>query len=178
VVVVVALSALAGARLADTALVVGAGWALRELAGTVLNRPLAGVKLRLWQAASGRDVLLDPKDRVVLPAGCERIEPWFYGDTTLRVPPRIKGRRVTVAMPNPCLYAYENARCRVKATLFLDGHQVGTEQVRWRRERDGGRALRFVLPRRPRAGDVLWLRLVKHETGEPDERGGYSVRLR
>jgi hypothetical protein len=55
---------------------------------------------------------------------------------------------------------------------------VGTRRPRWRRERDGGRVLRWVPPRRARAGDVLRLRLVKYETDEPSERGGYSVAIR
>jgi hypothetical protein len=113
-----------------------------------------------------------------VPRGCERVDPWYFGDTALRVPPRVRGRVVSARVQQPCLFAYAEGRCRVKAALFLGGRHVGTEEARWPRATDRGRVLRWVLPRRPRGRDVLWLRLVKYETGESVERGGFSVRLR
>ncbi len=154
-----------------------------ELSGSVVRGGPGKDRLDVRRAqavecGAGRDTLLRPDDRVLVPRGCERVEPWFFGGKTVRVPPHVEGHRVTVWMPNGCLFASVGTRCRVKAALFVDGRHVGTEQVRWRRERAGARALRWTLPRRARPGAVLWLRLVKYETDETTERGGYSVRLR
>jgi hypothetical protein len=126
----------------------------------------------------GRDTLTRPADRVVVPAACERVDPWYFGSTAVRVPPRIRGREVRVRLPQPCLFAYDEARCRVKAALFVGGRHVGTRQARWRGSWQRDRVLRWRLPRRVRPGAVLWLRLVKYESEETTERGGYSVRLR
>jgi Ca2+-binding RTX toxin-like protein len=143
-----------------------------------LTGPRTAAEARLVDCGPGRDTLTRPADRVVLPAGCERVDPWFFGATALRVPPVVRGRVVRVRMPQPCLFAYAEGRCRVKAALFVGGRRLGTRQARWRRDSAPARVLRWTLPRSPRRGEVVWLRLVKYETGESDERGGYSVRLR
>jgi Ca2+-binding RTX toxin-like protein len=143
-----------------------------------LAGPRTAAAARLVDCGPGRDTLTRPDDRVVLPAGCERVDPWYFGATTLRIPPRVRGRVVTVRLPQPCLFAYASARCRVKAVLFAGGRGAGTRQARWRRYAAPGRVLRWTLPRRPRPGAVLRLRLVKYETDEATERGGFSVRLR
>ena len=76
-------------------------------------------------------------------------------------------------------------RQRPDAPAVLRSHAAGSGPccswtggmpARWRRagarRRPRARVLRWSLPRR---GVVLWLRLVKFESGEPVERGGYSV---
>jgi hypothetical protein len=75
---------------------------------------------------------------------------------------------------NPCLYAQEGTRCRVKAVVFAGRRIIARTTLRWRRPRDPARTLRWTLPRR---AVRLHVRLAKHESDEPDERGGYSVRL-
>lgn len=143
-----------------------------------LAGPRSAAAARLVDCGPGRDTLTRPAERVVLPAACERVQPWFFGDGAVRVPPVVRGRVVTVRLPQPCLFAYGGSRCRVKAALFLGGRAAGRREARWRRASSRARVLRFTLPRRPRPGAVLRLRLVKYETGESTERGGYSVRLR
>jgi hypothetical protein len=61
-VVVVALSTLMGVRLWEALLAAGAGWALRALLTTLLERPLGGVQLWLWRAASGQATRIDLAD--------------------------------------------------------------------------------------------------------------------
>jgi len=61
-VVVVALSALMGVRLWEALLAAGLGWALRALLTTLLERPLGGVQLWLWRAASGQSTRIDLAD--------------------------------------------------------------------------------------------------------------------
>jgi hypothetical protein len=61
-VVVAALSALLGVRLWEALLAAGAGWALRAVLTTLLARPLGGVQLWLWRAASGQSTRIDLAD--------------------------------------------------------------------------------------------------------------------
>jgi hypothetical protein len=61
-VVVVALSALMGVRLWEALLAAGAGWALRAVLTTLLQRPFGGVQLWLWRAASGQATRIDLAD--------------------------------------------------------------------------------------------------------------------
>ena len=126
------------------------------------------------RCGTGRDTLLRPDDRVRLPRDCERVDPWYFGNTAMRIPPRVRGRGVSVRLRNPCLFASVGTRCRVRATLFARGHALGTQEARWRREGDGARVLRWRLPRGTHA---VRLKLVKLESDSTDERGGYSVPL-
>jgi len=61
-VVVAALSALLGVRLWEALLAAVAGWALRAVLTTLLARPLGGVQLWLWRAASGQSTRIDLAD--------------------------------------------------------------------------------------------------------------------
>jgi hypothetical protein len=53
---------LMGVRLWDALLAAGAGWALRALLTTLLERPLGGVQLWLWRAALGQSTRIDLAD--------------------------------------------------------------------------------------------------------------------
>jgi hypothetical protein len=78
VVVVVALSALLGIRFWEALALAGAGWLLRALLDTLLSRPLGGVRLWLWRAASGQPTRLRPTE--VLPRLLEHSTPDAAGD--------------------------------------------------------------------------------------------------
>ena len=123
----------------------------------------------------GRDTLIRPADRVLLPRGCERVEPWHFGDAAVRVPPRFRRGLMRLPLRSPCL----EFRCRVDGALFVGGRHVGTATVRW--SSAGRRVLRWELTRAERRrlahGAVLQLRLLKRDGGERPGRGGYSVRF-
>jgi hypothetical protein len=62
VVVVAALSAVLGIRVWEAVVLAAAGWLLRALLDTLLSRPLGGVRLWLWRAASGQPTRLHPSE--------------------------------------------------------------------------------------------------------------------
>jgi hypothetical protein len=72
-VVVVAVSGIFGVRVWQALLLAGAGWVLRALISTLLTRPLGGVQLWLWRAASGQPTRLRPAE--ALPLLAERVAP-------------------------------------------------------------------------------------------------------
>lgn len=62
VIVLAALSALFEIRPLTAVAIGGLGWALETLTLSLLQRPLAGMRLWLWQVASGRPVYLAPHE--------------------------------------------------------------------------------------------------------------------
>ena len=109
---------------------------------------------------------------MLLPRGCESVEPWFYGDAVARVPPQLHEGSLLLALRTPCL----DPPCRVSGALFLDGTRVGNATAG--RPIAGRRVLRWELSRAERRrflrGALLQVRLLKREFGERAERGGYT----
>jgi hypothetical protein len=138
-----------------------------------IQGPRTPTRARDLRCGAGRDTLVHPSDRAVVSPACERLEPWKASspEETLPMPPRLAGRRVSVRL------GVTAGRCRVDATLFAGRRLVRTRSARCPRQGLGTRVLRWTLPRRPRPGTRLRLRLVKHDAAWGTERGGFTVRV-
>jgi hypothetical protein len=71
-------ASLLGIRFWEALAPAGAGWLLRALLDTLLSRPLGGVRLWLWRAASGQPTRLRPTE--VLPRLLEQSPPDPVGE--------------------------------------------------------------------------------------------------
>ena len=128
------------------------------------RRGAAGLRLR----PGARHRCCRPADRVVLPAGCERVDPCFFGDTVAAgAAAWCAGGSCASRMPQSVPVRVRRRRCRVKGdAVRRRPARSGTREARWRRDSRPRRCC-VALPRRraARRGRPA-LRLVKYETDE------------
>jgi hypothetical protein len=158
-----------------------------ELDGTELTGGAGDDRLALGpdldgaavDCGAGRDIVEHPPVELVLPFGCERVTPLSYVDPVIPARPVLRGATVRIWLPFACNSVPSVARCRVTATLRVDGRSFGTGTVRWRQRQR--RELRWRVGRRVRRaierGALVRFDMLQREEGYPSARGGYSVSL-